>query len=104
LIVALFESLVRFNHWGIRGERTLIFVIRLRPTRLPHLSLGGAVVDEDRRRADPRGREDCSGLDIEVMIVLDGQVPHPAVVLLRRGAAVGCHDLPARGLKMLIFR
>jgi integrase len=47
-------------------------------------------VNEERHRRLPRarGRKRGGGLDIEVMVILDRQVPHPAIVLLRRGAAL----------------
>jgi len=46
------------------------------------------------------------GEDIEVVVVVagDGQVPHPAVVLLRSAAADYYHNLAVRSLETLIFR
>ena len=45
-------------------------------------------------------------LDIEVVVVVagDGEVPHPAVALLRDGAADHGHSRAVRGLEALAFR
>lgn len=62
-------------------------------------------MDEDRYRRRPGGggREDYGGLDIEVVVVVAGygEVPHPAVVHLRGGAAVGGGDRVVGCLEVL---
>ena len=59
-------------------------------------------MDEDRhlRRPGPHGREDRSGLDIEVVIILDGEVPHPAVLDGRDRTADHDRHLAVGGLEM----
>ena len=64
-----------------------------------------AVVDEDGCHRDcARRREDGGWLDIEIMVVLHRQVPHPPVMRARDRAADHCRDLAVGRLEALIFR
>jgi hypothetical protein len=57
--------------------------------------------NRDRRRPCPRGRENYSRLDIEVVVVLHRQVRHPAVTDGRCRAADHDRGLAVRRLELL---
>jgi hypothetical protein len=46
----------------------------------------------------------CADVEVVVVVAGDGQVPHPVVVDLRCGAAVGDRDSAVGSLEVLAFR
>jgi hypothetical protein len=96
---------------GISG-----FLKRVVGRRLSYSAVGkpiswakaASVVDQDRRtfcfnmvRAVTAISWGGNHVEVVVVVAGDGEVPHPAVVDLRRGAAVGDRDTAVRGRKML---